>query len=80
MCTFILWWELDLLIEGTVLGPVVFGVFISGLNGKDAIKLEEAVNNSKDGIRIRERKQKTGKLAPEKYMRKRTMGVTGQVG
>lgn len=66
-----------MLIEGTVLGPVVFGVFISGLNGKDAIKLEEAVNNSKDGIRIGERKQKMGKLAPEKYTRKRTMGVTG---
>lgn len=66
-----------MLIEGTVLGPVVFGVFISGLNGKDAIKLEEAVNNSKDGIRIGERKQKMGKLAPEKYTWKRTMGVTG---
>lgn len=46
-----------MLIKGTVMGPVLFSVFSSGLNDKDAIKVEEAVNNLKDGIRIRENKK-----------------------
>lgn len=74
MCTCSSWRELDLLIKGTGLRSVLFNVSSSGLNGQDAIKLEEVVNNLKDGIRIRERKKKNGKLGAREI---RAVGMRG---